>query len=278
MTQYKSLFVRYKNQPSQEIFSHFRWNSAAGEYWETPFERLAKLAKDEDWNFQNSQYKKQNQNYPILTSYLNYTFLRLQDEEKISFSNDGDKACFNTGLQTRDEKDIYATFFRNKQAKERNQPEWTLFSFADSYSEKLKSFQPLPSVATYITDASDLVFSLEYKIEVNIAHIIDKNYERLPEFLQQNRTLAMTSIEGATKFLREKIQRNYKVAIPHWYEGKIQLLLPLNLTSDTEADLALVADKDKERKIYRIRTALSMDMAYIDARLICRPDRDWLNP
>ena len=50
------------------------------------------------------------------------------------------------------------------------------------------------------------------------------------------------------------------------------------VTSDTEADLALVADKDSERKIYRIKTALSMDMAYIDARLICRPDRDWLNP
>ena len=96
--------------------------------------------------------------------------------------------------------------------------------------------------------------------------------------MQQNRTLAMTSIEGATKFLKEKIQRNYKVAIPDWYEGKIQLLLPLNITSDIEADLALVADKDKERKIYRIKTALSMDMAYINARLICRPDRDWLNP
>jgi hypothetical protein len=88
----------------------------------------------------------------------------------------------------------------------------------------------------------------------------------------------MTSIEGATKFLKEKIRRNYKIAIPHWYHSKIQLLLPLNITSDTEADLALVADKDAERRIYRIKTALSMDMAYIDARLICRPDRDWLNP
>jgi len=123
-----------------------------------------------------------------------------------------------------------------------------------------------------------LIFDINYNIEVNIGHIVDNNQERLPDFVRNNRTLAMTSIEGATKFLKQKVLRNYKVAIPHWYNSKIQLLLPLNLMSDTEADLALVADKDKDRKIYRIKTALSMNMAYIDARLICRPDRDWLNP
>lgn len=278
MKEYKSLYAKFKDQPSEEIFSHFKWDSTAGENWETPFERLAKLAKTEEWNFQNIQYKNPSKNYPILMNYMNYTFLRVQEQQKISYSKDGDRACFNTGLQTRDEKDIYATFFRNKQSDTRKQPDWTLYSFADSYSDKLKSFQPLPDIATYIENSGDLVFNLDFNIEVNIAHIIDQNNNRLPAFLQQNRTLAMTSIEGATKFLKEKIRRNYKVAIPHWYEGTIQLLLPLNITSDTEADLALVADKDNERKIYRIKTALSMDMAYIDARLICRPDRDWLNP
>jgi len=276
MTQYKSLYSRYRDEPYQEIFSHFKWG--AGENWETPFQRLAKLAKDEEWDFHNPQYKKPNQSYPILRSYLNHTFLQLQGQGKIAFSDDGDRACFNTGLQSTNEKDIYATFFRNKNATERKQPDWTLYAFVDSYSEKLKAFPVLPDVATYIEDASALVFDLNYEIEINIPHIVDQNQERLPEFLQQNRTLAMTSIEGATKFLKEKIRRNYKIAIPHWYHNKIQLLLPLNITSDTEADLALVADKDPARTIYRIKTALSMDMAYIDARLICRPDRDWLNP
>nr|VFK53619.1 MAG: protein of unknown function (DUF3825) [Candidatus Kentron sp. TUN] len=274
--QYKSLYRRYKNQLPEEIFSSFSWKT--GEYWEEPFARLARLAKEEDWNFQNSQYEKQNQNFPILMNYINYTFLRLQSQDKFSFSGEGDKVCFNTGLQTRDEKDIFAIFFKNKQAKEREKPDWSLFSFADSYSEKLKPFNSSPDIATYIDDASNLVFDLDYEIEVNVAHIVDQNNERLPEFLQQNRTLAITSIEGATKFLKEKIRRNYKVAIPHWYDESIQLLLPLNITSDSEADLALVADKDKERRIYRIKTALTMDMAYFNARLICRPDRDWLNP
>jgi hypothetical protein len=100
------------------------------------------------------QFKRENRNYPILMSYLNHTFLRLQSQEKISYSDDGDRACFNTGLQSENEKDIYATFFKNRQAQERMQPNWTLYSFADSYSEKLKAFPSLPDVATYIEDAS----------------------------------------------------------------------------------------------------------------------------
>ena len=79
--------------------------------------------------------------------------------------------------------------------------------------------------------------------------------------------------------LKEKVKRNYKIAIPHWYEGKIQLLLPLVLTNEENlAELAFVIDKDKQRNIYRGKTILTMDMAYIDARLITKPDDDWLTP
>lgn len=71
----------------------------------------------------------------------------------------------------------------------------------------------------------------------------------------------------------------YKIAIPHWYDHKIQLLLPLVLTgNDNIPDLALVVDKDKNRNIYRGKTVLTLDQAYIDARIITSPDSDWLNP
>ena len=275
---FNTLYKRYKDQPISEIFAHFSWNEDRGENWESPFEKLAQMAKSEIWNFQSSKFRIENQNYTILRSYLNYTFLRLQQENKISYSADGSRACFNTGLQTTTEKDIYATFFKNRRHLEYNQPVWTFYTFADSYSEKVKGFSPLPEVASYIHDSTDLVFDLSYELEVNVEHIVRENGNRLPEIFSGNERLAMTAIQGATEFLKEKIRRNYKVAIPHWYQSKIQLLLPLNLQSDDKADLALVADKDKDRRIYRIKTALTMDMAYIDARLICRPDRDWLNP
>lgn len=270
---YKSLYRRHKGQAVNEIFSSLHKDEKS---WEQPFEELSLLAKPELWNFQKEKYKKHGQKFPILMGYLNYAFIRLQEQNKITVSNN--TACFNTGLQTKDEKDIFAIFNKIKFAAERNMPEWNLISFVDSYSDKLKPFNKLPEVATFITDSSDLVFNLDFDIEINIAHIVDENNERLPDALKNSRTLAMAAIEGATKFIKEKVRRNYKIAIPHWYRGDIQLLLPLNITSDNEADLALVADKDKDRDIYRIKTALSMDMAYIDARLICCPDRDWLNP
>ncbi|YAF96068.1 MAG: DUF3825 domain-containing protein [Nodularia sp. CChRGM 3473] len=275
---YESLYQRYKTQDRKTVFAHFPWKAEQGETWEIPFSRLVKMAKKEDWNFSTQSFKRNSETYPILTNYLNYTFLRLQEQEKISFSDDGDRACFNTGLQTSTEKDIFATFFRNKKAEEFNSADWTLYGFFDSYSDKLRDFRPLPEVASYISDPGDLVFDFSYEIDVNYDHILEQNQDRLPEILQQNSKVAISAIQGAVSLLKERIKRNYKLAIPHWYENKMQLLLPLNITSEEKADLALVADKDKDRKLYRIRTVLTMDMAYIDARLICRPDRDWLNP
>nr|WP_197714770.1 DUF3825 domain-containing protein [Maliibacterium massiliense] len=279
---YKSLFKKYKDQGEEEIFAAFRYNGAAGETWETPFEPLGegRICQQESWNFVNERLRQQYafQKYPILTNYLNYTFLRLQDQGRIAYSADGDKACFNTGLQTEEEKDIYATFFRNKAAAQFHAPDWTFFTFAESYSDKLAPFEPLPDIATYIDDPSDLVFDFHLGgIDVNYRHIIVQNRERLPEALQANEQLALLALRGSIQSMLERVRRNYKIAIPHWYDNKIQLLMPLQLVGKS-ADLALVVDKDKERGRYFARTVLTMDMAYIDARLLARPDREWLNP
>jgi hypothetical protein len=279
MKTYTSLTKRYPDQLHTEIFAHFPYDGNNGETWETPYEHLAKLTKDEDWHFNRNEFKtKYKQQFPILTNYLNYTFLRAQELGLISYSSDGYKACFNTGLQTKDEKDIFALFFKNKESSRFKVPDWTLYTFADSYSTKLEPYKPLPDLPTYISNPADLVFDTKLDIEINTEHIIDQNKERLPAVLQTNRRLAMIALSGSIESLRSKVLRNYKVAIPHWYEGKMQLLLPLNLTDDNQADVALVIDKDHERNIYRAITILTMDLAYIDARLITRPDREWLNP
>ena len=279
---YESLFKRYKAQDSRKIFAHFPFNSLEGENWESPFERLVQMTKEPDnWNFKKPEFKNKyaGQLYPILTNYLNYTFLRVQEQDKIVFSKDGSKACLNTGLQTPRGKDIFATFFKNRQANERSQNDWTFYAFIDSYSEKMQFYTPTPDIATYINDANDLVFDTTMKIDTNLGHIVEKNIDRFPAVLQGNVKMAENIILGSIHTLTDKVRRNYKIAIPHWYEGKIQLLLPLVLTNeDNIAELAFVIDKDKERKIYRGKTVLSMDMAYIDARLITKPDDDWLTP
>jgi hypothetical protein len=277
---YNFLYKSNAKQLSKEVFAHFPFERNNGETWETPYERLVRLARAEDWNFHRPEFKtKYKQNYPILTNYLTYTFLHAQDLNLIVFSDNDDKACFNTGLQTENEKDIFALFYRNKGSLQHNVPDWTFYSFVDSYSEKLKPYgSTLPELPTYIDDPSDLVFNTKLEIEINTDHIIDTNKDRLPLSLQDNKRLAMMALNGAIESIKSKVIRNYKVAIPHWYNNKLQLLLPLNLTDDKNADVALVVDKDKDRNIYRAITILPMDWAYIDARLITRPDREWLNP
>ena len=66
--------------------------------------------------------------------------------------------------------------------------------------------------------------------------------------------------------------------MPHWVRDRIQRLLPLGLTNEHESDVAFVTEKDRSANFYRTITVLTMDMAYMDARMIMRPDRAWLNP
>jgi hypothetical protein len=83
-------------------------------------------------------------------------------------------------------------------------------------------------------------------------------------------------VKGAIDSALERVRRNYKTAIPQYYQGSIQLLLPLSLTDPKRADLALVVEKFSD--FYRAATCLTLDMAYNNARQLARPDRDWLVP
>lgn len=58
-----------------------------------------------------------------------------------------------------------------------------------------------------------------------------------------------------------------------FYGGRIQLLLPLCLTGD-KPELALTIQH--EDGFYAARTCLTLDMAYNNARLICRPETLWI--
>ena len=54
------------------------------------------------------------------------------------------------------------------------------------------------------------------------------------------------------------------------------ILMTLCLVSKSEADLALVVNK--EEYVYKAHTVLTLDQAYNNARLLAKPDREWLNP
>lgn len=68
---------------------------------------------------------------------------------------------------------------------------------------------------------------------------------------------------------------NHK-GIPPYYQGAIQLLLPLTLLDLSKVDLALVVERFSG--FYRGATCLTLDIAYNNARQLAQPDRDWLPP
>ncbi len=53
-------------------------------------------------------------------------------------------------------------------------------------------------------------------------------------------------------------------------------MLPLCLGKPNEASLAIVVED--MGAYYRAATCLTLSMAYNNARLLARPDRDWLKP
>lgn len=55
----------------------------------------------------------------------------------------------------------------------------------------------------------------------------------------------------------------------------MSLLLPLAIVDDEKVDLALVVTRNPSGS-YQGRTVFPLDWAYQNARLVCRPDSDWL--
>jgi hypothetical protein len=232
---------------------------------------LAALAEPEDWAYRRtpSEYSK-----PILYNYLLYTYGRLAEEGKIATTDDGDSAAFNTGLVTINQEPIFALFETNKNV---GQQPWYLIGWFRRGQHQLGGFPKLPEMAHYFEDPGSLVFYPTKDFRENIEHIVEDNRDRFPEpYHSMDSYTLRTFLRGAIDNARDRARRNYKTAIPQYFRGTIQLLLPLCLSSASQAEMALVVENCGE--FYRASTCLTLDMAYNNARQLARPDKDWLQP
>ena len=98
--------------------------------------------------------------------------------------------------------------------------------------------------------------------------------------IEENQTLfnrIRNRIKDAIELAVKRVNWNYKTAIPMFYPrgNTMSLLLPLCLNEDNRADVALVVQR-MESGNYQGQTILTLPQAYLDARLVCRPDSDWL--
>ena len=228
---------------------------------------LAQLAEPEIWEYKKTPSDHPN---PVLYFYFHYTFERVQEQNKIACSADGNFCCFNTGLVTSHQEAIYALFSKNK---EPGREPWRFVKFCRKGEYELSKFTSLPDIATYFDDPSCLVFDPRLDFRVNLEHIIEENRERFPEpFKSMDDFALQVVLKGAIENVKERIRRNYKLAVPQYYRGTVQLLLPLCLSGPTTADVALLVQKFEGH--YRAATCLSLDMAYNNARQLAKPDRE----
>ncbi|MBO4886974.1 MAG: DUF3825 domain-containing protein [Firmicutes bacterium] len=149
-------------------------------YWQEFLRELADLAIPEKWETSNKKLGK----YYLLKKYIQYTFFRLQQEEKVLVSEDGKLAAFNTGLLTSHYDEIFACFVPNPEGK----TAWKFECFTlagirgkNEYGRMLSTyFNPLPEKALYVTDPGLLVYDERREIETDYAHLILDHLTRLP--------------------------------------------------------------------------------------------------
>lgn len=246
-----------------DIYDYMYW----GDY-NAQIQALAEKALPEKWSFEG---KNDNS---ILKNYLKYTFNKLQDENKVI---ETDTYCvFNTGLFSHYYVPIYIYGELNKNESE-DSPKWFFKGFKDKYElGNMDIENNFPERADYFSDPNRLVFNWHYDVNINYKHILDdlNTSQRLPDSIK-NSDMPLETLKGVIDTAIQKVTANYKLAVPHYYQNKIQLLVPLCFGKDKNPSVALVLNLMKNG-YYQATTCLSMEMAYMDARLIAKPESNWL--
>lgn len=240
-------------------------------------EILARMAQPEKWTYKKIKDKDP---YRILRNYIHFTYNRLDEEKKIIKSADGKFCCMNTGLLTVYNQEIVAIFAKND--KEGKQPWFLNGFFKETDKFFTTNFSSLPPLADYFNNVRDLIYDNNLELNLRKEHIIDDNFERFVEAGYSSKELISVLLDSAKGTLEKKLKRNFKLALPFYYrntetgESKIQLLAPLYFPG-APVRLALVLNKiqSEAKEYYEGVTVLPVEWAYMNSRIIAKPDEEW---
>jgi len=222
-----------------------------------------------------------------LLNYLVHTFERItyecnatddekEKQKKIAISESGKHACINTGLFTKNYLPIFMFFRKND---EEGKSPWFFEGFyTDIQLKRLENFPSLPERANYISNPAALIYDYHFPIAPDLSHILDERSDRIPQGIRDKyepETLRQL-FPGAVQDTEKKLACNFHIAVPQYYNNEIQLLVPIDLGNKGKADIALALSKEKD--CYFARTCLTLEQAYQNARVIVKPESDWLCP
>ncbi|MEG0283187.1 MAG: DUF3825 domain-containing protein [Erysipelotrichales bacterium] len=234
---------------------------------------LINLAEEERWNQTDIHTGKENS---TIFYYIVHTFERCYDQDKLFISKDGSCSFFNTGLMTAKGDEILGKFERNKYYNEKDNSS-NYWYFKEFLIESGKIFMnecsKKPEIATYFSNYNELYFDPACEIVIDFNHIYKDNFQRLPmEFQIMEAEVAGYVFEGFLRHTKKKIQRNNRIPVPQFYNNKIMFLIPVKVFESKTIVIAL----EKINNQYRGNTILSVGMAYNCARLVNKPEDDWL--
>lgn len=250
--------------------------------WYRHLEELSEMALPEPWQFKKPAVETKNQDTPILERYIHIIFRK----QSIDFNSERDRnkaekifhvenecAIFHTGLYTNRYKGIYAYFDRNHRRE--SMLDWYFRGFCDELSPRLKYIEPLPLKPAYQMSHRGVTFNPDWPIRVNIEHILGdaENLERIPVKIRRAKNLPLL-LETAVELARRKAVIEPGIVVPQGYQGKVQYLLPICLTNMNKPDLAMTLSVMDG--YYLGNTCLTLEMAYMNARVISRPIAPWL--
>lgn len=240
-------------------------------------ERLSKMAQPEMWTYKKIRDVDP---YRILRNYFFFTYNRLDEEGKLLLSSDGQYRCMNTGLLTVYNQEIFAIFSKNEVPDK--QPWFFNGFFKETDKFFTTHFSVMPQLANYSDNVKDLVYDSTLELNLRKEHIIDDNFERFVEVGYTDKMLINVLLDSAKSILEKKLKRNFKLALPFYYhntetgESKIQLLAPLYFPG-APVRLAIVMNKvcSEANEYYEGVTVLPVEWAYMNSRLIVKPDEEW---
>lgn len=217
----------------------------------------------------------------ILRQYIKFTYLRQKELPDHLLVHD-DTMCWNTGLMDGSGDDILA-MYRDSLDSEAG-PKWKFTRFLTVADRVATHFRDAPR-ARYWDDPADLIYDTDKgEPAVQSEHIGEKVDDRFPKYMENySQQDLIRAVQEAARDAVKRVVQNYKTAIPQYYRpqagrgyGGIQLLLPLRFPGDESPSLALAVKKDGDS--YYASTVLKIEWAYTYARLLTKPDTEWLNP
>ena len=270
-----------------EIISQYRWGNniffSDRQLADKLLKDISKRAMPEQWSW------SKNSNLDILQSYITYTFIKLLNEDKSKLKDkciqegideitNETVVAFNTNLLDKNFEDIFISGDKiaYKDGYLLKNPRVVTKRELVRYGIKHELLPP----PTYFTDINDILFHSDWQIQLDdydkTEHILKRKDERV------DKEITISALKAAIDNSKKMAQRNYKYVVPMYFptKNRIQLLMPLYFEGKFKGDPdgVLILTPDSITKFYIPETIIGLREAYIDARLIAKPENAWLTP